>query len=50
MRDMNDYYVNSDCQTKIHIGNYVFTIAELFNIACDSLSSEELDKYKEIYE
>ena len=46
MRDMNDMYVNRDCRTKVHIGNYVFTIAELFSIACDSLSSEELEKHR----
>lgn len=47
MVDMNDMYVNTDCQTKIHIGGYVFTIAELFCIACDSLTSNELEKHKE---
>lgn len=47
MRDMNDMFVNDGCQTKVHINGYVFTIAELFCIACDSLSSGELDKHKE---
>ena len=50
MRDMNDYYVNSNCETKIHIGGYVFTVTELFNIACDSLSFEELEEHRETYE
>jgi hypothetical protein len=44
---MNDYYVNTNCKTRVHIGSYVFTIEELFNIACDSLSSDEIEKYKE---
>lgn len=46
---MNDYYVNTNCGTKVHISGYVFTIAELFSITCDSLSSEELENHKEIY-
>ena len=46
MRDMNDMYVNTDCKTMVHIGGYIFTIAELFNIACDSLSYEELEKHR----
>lgn len=44
---VNDYYVNIDCRTKVHIGGYVFTISELFNIACDSLSSDELAEHIE---
>jgi hypothetical protein len=44
---MNDYYVNTDCKTKVHINGYVFTISELFNIACDSLSAEELEAHAE---
>ena len=47
MRDMNDCYVNTNCKTMIHIGGYVFTISELFNIACDSLSAKELEKHKD---
>lgn len=43
---MNDMFVNDGCQTRVHINGYVFTIAELFNIVCDSLSSEELEKHK----
>lgn len=44
---MNDYYVNTDCKTRLHIGGYVFTFKELFNIACDSLSADELELHKE---
>jgi hypothetical protein len=46
MSDMNDMFVNNNCQTKVHIGDYVFTIAELFCIACDSLSSKELEEHR----
>ena len=44
---MNDYYVNTGCKTRVHIGGYVFTINELFNIVCDSLTSEELEAHAE---
>ena len=44
---MNDFYVNDNCQTKIHSHGYVFTIAELMNIAICSLSCEELEKHEE---
>jgi hypothetical protein len=44
---MNDYYVNTGCSTRVHIGGYVFTINELFNIACDFLSEAELAKHEE---
>lgn len=46
MSEINDYHVNTDCKTVVHIGGYAFTIAELFCIACDSLSSEELELHK----
>lgn len=46
MSELYDFYVNTDCKTKLHIGNYVFTIAELFCIACDSLSTEEFEKHR----
>ena len=42
----NDYYVNTNSNTRVHIGDYVFTISELFNIACDALSSDELAKHQ----
>lgn len=44
---MNDFYVNDNCQTKIHSHDYVFTIAELMNIAICNLSCEELEKHEE---
>ena len=46
MSDTNDMFVSSNCQTKIHINGYVFTVAELFNIARNSLTSEELEKHR----
>ena len=46
---MNDYYVNTYCATRVHIGGYVFTMNELFNIACDSLTADELEKHREFY-
>lgn len=50
MRDMNDYYVNDNCQTKIHIGGYVFTIAELYTSALLHMRADELAKHKETNE
>ena len=47
MRDMNDFYVNDNCQTKIHIGGYVFTIAELYTNAIIHMSAEELEKHED---
>ena len=47
MRDMNDYYVNDGCQTKVHIGGYVFTVAELYANALLHMNREELEKHKE---
>lgn len=47
MRDMNDFYVHDNCQTKVHICGYVFTIAELFNIAISGMTAEELAKHKD---
>ena len=44
---MNDYYVNTNCKTKVHIDGYVFTIEELFNIARSSLSDDELALHRE---
>ena len=47
MRDINDFYVNDNCQTKIHIGGYVFTIAELYTNAVLHMSQEELSAHEE---
>ena len=47
MRDMNDYYVSDKCQTKVHIGGYVFTIAELYNNAVANMNDEELAQHKD---
>jgi hypothetical protein len=47
MQDMNDYYVNDNCQTRVHIGGYVFTIAELYTNTLLYLSPEELEKHEE---
>lgn len=44
---MNDYYVSTGCNTRVHIGGYVFTISEFFAIACDSLSADELEAHAE---
>jgi hypothetical protein len=47
MQDMNDFYVNINCKTKIHIGGYVFTVAELYNNAMSNMTIEELERHKE---
>jgi hypothetical protein len=47
MRDMNDMWVNDNCQTRIHSHGYVFTIEELMNIAICSLNYDELEKHEE---
>ena len=47
MRDMNDFYVSERCQTKVHIGGYVFTIAELYTKAIIHMSAEELEKHED---
>ena len=47
MRDMNDYYVSDKCQTKVHIDEYVFTIAELYANAVAHMNDEELTKHKD---
>ena len=47
MRDMNDMYVGVDCQTKIHIGGYVFTIAELYTNALIHMSDKELKNHED---
>lgn len=44
---MNDMYVGVDCQTKIHIGGYAFTIAELYTNALIHMSDKELEKHEE---
>ena len=47
MRDMNDMYVNDHCQTRVHIGGYVFTISELYTNAVIHMSAEELEKHED---
>lgn len=47
MRNMNDMYVNDNCQTRLHIGRYVFTIAELYTNAVIHISHEELKKHED---
>jgi hypothetical protein len=47
MRDMNDMYVNDYCQTRIHIGGYVFTVAELYANAVIHMSPEELERHED---
>ena len=47
MRDMNDMYVNDHCQTCVHIGGYVFTIAELYVNAVNTMSHEDLKKHED---
>ena len=47
MSDMNDFYVNDYCQTRIHIGGYVFTIAELYVNAMLTMSPEKLEVHEE---
>ena len=42
MRDMNDVYVNDSCNTTIHCRGFVFTVSELFNIALEKLTFDEL--------
>ena len=46
MRDMNDVYVNERCQTRVHIGGYVFTIAELYTNAINTMNSTDLAKHE----
>lgn len=48
MRDMNDMYVNEHCQTRVHIGGYVFTIAELYTNAINTMSHTDLAKHEDI--
>ena len=45
MRDMNDFYVNDFCPTKVHCRGYVFTISELIDIAICKLSHDELAEH-----
>lgn len=47
MRDMNDLYVNDNCQIRVHIGGYVFTIAELYTNAVIHMSHEQLEKHED---
>ena len=47
MSDMNDFYVNDHCQTRVHIGGYVFTIEELFTNAVLTMSHEKLEAHEE---
>ena len=46
MQEMNDFYVSPSCSTKIHINGYVFSVAELYNIAVTKLSDDELEKFR----
>lgn len=48
MRDMNDMYVNDNCQTAIHCRGHVFTISELFDIAQLYSSPEKWDAHEEV--
>lgn len=47
MKDVNDFWVNDNCQTNVHSRGYVFTIAELVDIAISRLDIEELAKHVE---
>lgn len=47
MRDMNDMWVNDNCQLKIHCRNHVFTVSELFDIAQLYSSQEKWDAHEE---
>jgi hypothetical protein len=47
MRDMNDMWVNDNCQLKLHCRNHVFTVSELFDIAQLYSSQEKWDAHKE---
>ena len=47
MRDMNDMYVNDNCQTLVHICGYAFTVAEFFDYVVTNMSQEDLEKHKE---
>ena len=42
MTDMNDMYVNDFCSTKVHCRGFVFTLSELFDIALEKLTFDEL--------
>ena len=44
---MNDMYVKDHCQTRVHIGGYVFTITELHANAVKHMSPEELKNHKD---
>ncbi len=47
MRDTNDMYVGNNCQLRIHMGGFVFSLEELFQHAVSTLSAEALEKHKE---
>lgn len=47
MRDMNDMWVNDNCQLKVHCRNHVFTISELFDIVQLHSPKEKWDAHEE---
>ena len=43
--EVNDFYVNDFCNTTIHCRGFVFTVSELFDIAMNKLTFDELVKH-----